>query len=370
MEFGLIYELSVPRPFGPGVEAAVYHNAIEQARLADQLGFSAIWSVEHHFLEEYSHASCPEMFLAAIAMVTQNVRLGFGIATCVPEINSPIKLAERAAVLDILSHGRVEFGTGRSSTWTELGGVGARPQDTKRSWDEFVRIIPRMWTEERLSHRGVTYSFPERAILPRPVQTPHPPMWLAVTAPGTEMDAAERGLGCLTLSYGSVAKSARRFDAYRQRIKTCDPVGAFVNDRIATVNWLYCHEDTPTAHKRGMQMVDSFSSMAAQTMEISQAFPSNNYGALGLLGQLRADPDNAGRKAVPDGLCIGSPAEIIAVLKEWESAGVDQINFMVNARECVPQSEVLDSLRLFAREVMPHLKKSTVLPEREAVHVK
>lgn len=354
MEFGLIFELSVPRPFGPGVERAVYMNALEQIRVAESVGFSSVWCVEHHFLEEYSHASCPEMFLTAAAMQTTRMRLGFGIATCVPEINSPVKLAERAAVLDVLSNGRVEFGTGRSSTWTELGGVGAQPQDTKKSWDEYVRTIPKMWTQDRFSYQGVSYSFPERAVLPKPVQTPHPPLWLAVTAPGTEIDAAERGMGSLTLSYGNIAKSAKRFENYRKIIKTAEPVGALVNEKVATVNWMYCHEDGKSAELKGQAMVDTFSSMAAQTMEISQAYPSNNYGALGLLGQLRADPDNADRKSLPDGLLVGDPQALVKILKDWESAGVDQINLMINAREVLEQEDVLASLRLFGREVLPH----------------
>src|SRR5262245_51843677 len=104
MQFGLIYELSVPRPFAPGVEQAVFHNALEQVRLADSLGFDQVWCVEHHFLEEYSHASCPEMFLAACAAQTKAVRLGFGIATCVPEMTHPARLAERGAFLDVLSN--------------------------------------------------------------------------------------------------------------------------------------------------------------------------------------------------------------------------------------------------------------------------
>nr|WP_295469311.1 LLM class flavin-dependent oxidoreductase [Mesorhizobium sp.] len=372
MQFGLIFELSVPRPFSPGVEQSVFHNSIEQVRLAEKLGFSHAWCVEHHFLEEYSHSSCPEMFLAACAMVTTTMRLGFGIATCIPEMTHPARLAERGAFLDVLSNGRAEFGTGRSSTWTELGGFGAAPETTKRTWDEYVRAIPQMWMQDRFSYKGQGFSMPERAVLPKPVQKPHPPMWLAVTAPGTELDAAERGLGCLTLSYGNVSKNAKRFETYRKLIRTCEPVGAFANEQIAAANWLYCHEDSRTAAKKGEAMVQSFSSMAAQTLEISQAFPSSNYGALGLLGRLRADPDKAGDKALPDGLCIGNPAEIVNTVKEWESAGLDLLLFMVNAREVVPQSEVLASLELFSREVMPHFsaRPSIVAPYRErAVHV-
>ena len=98
-------------------------------RLADELGFDQVWAVEHHFLEEYSHCPAPELFLTACAMITKNIRVGHGIVVCVPQFNHPIKIAERAAVLDILSGGRLEVGTGRSATWTELGGFRANPDD-------------------------------------------------------------------------------------------------------------------------------------------------------------------------------------------------------------------------------------------------
>ena len=133
MKFGLFYELSVPRPWTRESERTVYDNALEQVKLADELGFDQVWAVEHHFLEEYSHCPAPELFLTACAMVTKKIRVGFGIVVCVPEFNHPIKIAERTAVLDILSGGRVDVGTGRSATWTELAGFNAKPDITKKS---------------------------------------------------------------------------------------------------------------------------------------------------------------------------------------------------------------------------------------------
>src|SRR5918911_4210259 len=148
MQFGIFYELSVPRPWMRESERTVYNNALEQVTLADELGFDQVWAVEHHFLEEYSHCSAPELFLTAVATSTTRIRVGHGAVVCVPVMNHPIRVAERAAVLDILSGGRLEFGTGRSATWTELAGFQASPDDTKKTWDEFVRVIPKMWTRE------------------------------------------------------------------------------------------------------------------------------------------------------------------------------------------------------------------------------
>jgi alkanesulfonate monooxygenase SsuD/methylene tetrahydromethanopterin reductase-like flavin-dependent oxidoreductase (luciferase family) len=153
MKFGLFYELSVPRPWTRESDRTVYMNALEQVQLADELGFDQVWAVEHHFLEEYSHCPAPELFLTACAMTTKKIRVGHGIVICVPEFNHPIKIAERTAVLDILSGGRLEVGTGRSATWTELGGFRADPDTTKKSWDEFVRCLPKMWTQDSRTRR-------------------------------------------------------------------------------------------------------------------------------------------------------------------------------------------------------------------------
>ena len=354
MKFGVFYELSVPRPWDREAERSVYMNALEQVRLADELGFDQVWCVEHHFLEEYSHSSAPELFLTACAMQTKNIRVGHGIVVCVPQFNHPVRIAERAAVLDILSGGRLEFGTGRSATWTELAGFQADPDETKKTWDEFVRVIPKMWTQERFSHQGRAFSMPSRAILPKPYQKPHPPMWVAVTSPGTELDAADRGLGSLGLTFGGVAEQEKKIAEYRRRIKSCDPVGEFVNEQVNTVNFLYCHENSETGLNTGRRLAGTFNYLAAQLLSAREAYPTRSYPSQGLLPQLRqesASPGDGGK--VPDALCIGDPARIIEAVKSWESVGVDRINFLLNAVETVPQQEVLDSLRLFAKEVMP-----------------
>ena len=266
MEFGLFMELSVPRPWTADSERQVYENALEQVRLADELGFDYIWAVEHHFLEEYSHCSGPDIFLSAAATMTKRIRVGHGVVACVPQYQSPIRVAERAAVLDIISGGRLELGTGRSATWPELSGFGANPDDTKKTWDEFVRVIPKMWMQERFAWNGRMFSMPERAILPKPLQKPHPPMWVAVTSPGTEIDAADRGLGCLGLSPGGFADSEKKVLNYRKHIETCDPVGAFVNDKVLTVNFLSCCEDGDLGRRNGLKVASMFSYMAAQLL--------------------------------------------------------------------------------------------------------
>jgi alkanesulfonate monooxygenase SsuD/methylene tetrahydromethanopterin reductase-like flavin-dependent oxidoreductase (luciferase family) len=260
-------------------------------------------------------------------------------------------------VLDILSGGRLEFGTGRSATWTELGGFQANPDETKKTWDEFVRVIPKMWTRERFAYQGRAFAMPERAVLPKPYQKPHPPMWVAVTSPGTELDAAERGLGSLGLTFAGFAEQEQKIAEYRRRIRVCEPVGEFVNEQVATVNFLFCHEDLAYGVATGRRLANTFNYLAAQLLTAREAYPTPAYPLPGLLPQLRQEAVGPGDPSgAPEGLCIGDPRRITEVIKRWEAIGVDQINFLLNALETVPQEEVLNSLRLFAREVMPAFK--------------
>ena len=359
MRFGIFYELSVPRPWTAESERQVYLNALEQVRLADELGFHSVWAVEHHFLEEYSHSSAPELFLTACAMQTQQIRVGHGIVICVPEFNHPVKIAERAAVLDILSGGRLEFGTGRSATWTELGGFRANPDTTKNSWDEFVHAIPQMWMQERFGFEGQYFSMPTRAVLPKPYQKPHPPMWVAVSTPGTEMDAADRGMGALGVNFSTFKEQEERVQQYRRRIANCTPCGAVINDKLASANFLFCHEESAQGISIGGRMIANFQYLAGQLDMAKEAFPTKGYPSPGLLASARRQASSPGEPgAPPEGIAIGSPDQIVKELKKWESVGVDQINFILNASELIPQDQVLASLRLFGREVMPHFPSS------------
>ncbi len=354
MEFGVFYELSVPRPFTAEAERRVYENALEQVRLADELGFDSVWAVEHHFLAEYSHCSAPELFLTACAMQTKRIRVGHGAVVCVPAMNHPVRVAERAATLDILSGGRLELGTARSSTWTELGGFEVDPDSTKKTWDEYVRVLPKMWTQDRFAHEGSCFSMPERAILPKPLQKPHPPLWVTVTSPGTELDAADRGIGSLGVAAASFAEQERRTREYRRRIQLCDPVGA-VNDRVATLNFLYCHESAKQAAASGLMMLGLFAMLNAHLLSTREAYPTRVYQSLGNLAPRPTSDDGSPgeRRAVPDGIAIGDPKQIIEALRRWQEIGVDAVNFVLNASEILSQEQVLESLRVFASEVMP-----------------
>ena len=361
MKFGIFFEMSTPRPFSGGIEKQVYDNALEQARLADELGFDTVWAVEHHFLEEYSHCSAPEVVLTAVAAQTERIRVGHGAVVCVPEMNHPIRVAERAAVLDLVSGGRLELGTARSSTWTELGGFNVDPDDTKKTWDEFVRALPRLWAPGATRWDGRCFSMPERNVLPKPLQDPHPPLWVTVTSPGTELDAADRGIGCLGVAAASYAEQERRTREYHRRIQLCDPVSSVVNDQATTLNFLFCHEDPKHAATQGMAMVGTFGLANSHLLWTREAYPTRAYQSLANLapsGGSKGSSNPSDPFGIPEGICVGDPDRLVDAIKHWESIGIDGINFMLNGLELIPQDEVLDSMRLFAREVMPHFRET------------
>src|SRR5437667_3530151 len=136
MRFGIFYEHQFPRPWDEGGELKLFQDALDQVELADRLGIDHAWEVEHHFLEEYSHSSAPEVFLAAGSQRTKQIRLGHGIVLMPPGYNHPARIAERIATLDLVSKGRVEFGTGESASRMELEGFGVPPTEKRAMWRE------------------------------------------------------------------------------------------------------------------------------------------------------------------------------------------------------------------------------------------
>ena len=195
MKFGLMYEIQIPEPHYPGVEQERYKQIMAQVELADEEGFDYFWTVEHHFLNEFSHCSAPEVLYGALSQRTRRIRIGHAVALLPGQYNHPVRVAERAAVLDILSDGRMDLGTGRSTTLIEMDGFEVNPADTKAQWEEAISMIPRMWTEDTFSHEGRFYSIPPRKVIPKPVQTPHPPLWVACSQPDSFRAAGEMGLG-------------------------------------------------------------------------------------------------------------------------------------------------------------------------------
>ncbi|MHC2403224.1 alkanesulfonate monooxygenase SsuD/methylene tetrahydromethanopterin reductase-like flavin-dependent oxidoreductase (luciferase family) [Bradyrhizobium barranii subsp. barranii] len=169
MKFGIFYELQLPRPWVAGDELKLYQNALSQMELADKLGYDHAWVVEHHFLEEYSHSPSPESFLAAASQRTKNIRLGHGILQLTT--NHPARVAERVAVLDLLSNGRCEFGMGESASITELTPFGRDMETKKEVFEEAVQAIFPMFKDAGSEHHGKYFDIPLRNVVPKPCRS-------------------------------------------------------------------------------------------------------------------------------------------------------------------------------------------------------
>lgn len=182
MQFGIFYEHQLPRPWNVDDEYQLFQEALDQVELADRLGYDYAWEVEHHFLEEYSHSSSPEVFLAAAAARTENIRLAHGIRQVIPNYNHPARTAEGIATLDLISNGRVDFGIGEGATRLELHGFNIAAK-TKRSvsLETAEQIANMMVMEPYPGYDSEAFSMPCRNVLPKPRQKPHPPMWIACT---------------------------------------------------------------------------------------------------------------------------------------------------------------------------------------------
>src|SRR5258706_796891 len=202
MKCGILYEQQLPRPWDEGSELQLIQDALEQVELADKLGFDVVWEVEHHYVEEYSHSSAPEVFLAACSQRTRNIRLGHGIIQTAPAYNHPARTAERVAMLDLVSGGRVEFGSGESSSEAELAGFEIDPFYKRDMWLEGLEVAIRCMTETPFTGvEGKFVSMPPRNVVPKPVQKPHPPLWVACSRRETILLAAEKGIGSLTFAF-------------------------------------------------------------------------------------------------------------------------------------------------------------------------
>ena len=194
MKFGVFYELQLPKPWNDGDEHRLFHEALEQVVLADRLGFDYAWEVEHHFLDEYSHASSPEIFLSFAAARTKNIRVGHGIRQVIPNYNHPARTAEGIASLDLLSNGRLDFGIGEGATRLELGGFNIPAREKRAMALEAAEQVANMLVLEPYpGFEGKYFSMPCRNVVPKPFQKPHPPMWMACTNRDTIKIAARNG---------------------------------------------------------------------------------------------------------------------------------------------------------------------------------
>ncbi len=356
MKFGLMYEIQIPEPHYEGIEYERYKQVLAQVELADDVGFDYFWSVEHHFLREFSHCSAPEVLYGAISQRTRQIRIGHAVVLLPSQYNHPVRVAERAAVLDIVSDGRMDLGTGRSTTLIEMDGFEVNPDETRAQWKEAISMIPRMWTEDPFSHEGEFYHIPPRSVIPKPVQKPHPPLWVACSQPDSFRAAGEMGLGVLCFSLGGYDQMDERVAMYREGIKNADPVGKFVNDQVAALCVINVAENDEEAREVAGPEGGWFVEMAAALYNPWQGrdVPDSYKFAVGAI-----DEERVGRTVadhVESGaFAMGNPDTVIKVLKEYEKRGVDQILCFMQMGN-LSHARVMDSIKLFAKYVIPYFK--------------
>jgi alkanesulfonate monooxygenase SsuD/methylene tetrahydromethanopterin reductase-like flavin-dependent oxidoreductase (luciferase family) len=381
MRFGIFYEHQLPRPWEPDDEHRLLLNALEQIELADSLGFDYVWEVEHHFLEEYSHSSAPEVFLAAASQRTRRIRLGHGIVQLPPNFNHPARVAERIATLDLLSSGRVEFGTGEASSEAELGGFGVDRSKKRDQWTEAIDVIARMLVEEPFAgHVGDAINVPPRNVVPKPLQKPHPPLWVACSRRETIHLAATKGIGALSFSFVEADEARMWVNDYYETIASedCVPAGFAVNPTIACVLPFMCHEDEETAIDRGLDGCHFF----GYSLGHYYVFGNHRPGVTDIWQEFLANRDNfgfsrrvaaktgevLGAQLMEEGLgslrgAIGTPDQVRELVRRYEEAGVDQLVFVSQAGRN-RHEDVCESLELFAREVMPEFQDRAELGEQ------
>ncbi len=349
MKFGIFYEHQIPRPWNPGDEHRLFKEALDQVELADKLGIDYAWEVEHHFLEEYSHSSAPEVFLAACSQRTKNIRLGHGITLMPPGYNHPARVAERIATLDLVSDGRVEWGTGESSSRIELEGYGVGYMQKREAWEEAVRETSRMLAMNPYpGFDGKYFKMPERNIVPKPLQSPHPPLWVACSNRDTIKLAARMGIGALTFAFIDPSDAKYWVDEYYETFKNeCTPIGRAVNPNIAMVTGFMCHENSETAVAQGLEGFKFFGYALAHYYITGTHVP----GKTNIWEEFKKAPPFP---QMPTG-GIGNPDEVRANLAKFEDVGVDQVVFIQQGGNN-RHADICSSLELFAERVQPEFK--------------
>jgi alkanesulfonate monooxygenase SsuD/methylene tetrahydromethanopterin reductase-like flavin-dependent oxidoreductase (luciferase family) len=370
MKFGIFYEHQLPKPWTEGLELQLFQDALDQVELADKLGIDYAWEVEHHFLEEYSHSSSPEIFLAAASQRTKNIRLGHGIRQVITNYNHPARTAECIATLDLVSNGRVDFGTGESSANLELGGFNI-PVDSKREQylEATEEICNMLVMDPYPGFEGKYFDMPCRNIVPKPVQKPHPPVWVACSNRETIKMAARLGIGALTFAFVDPLEAKHWVDEYYNIIKSdeCVPIGHAVNANICMVTSFSLHQDREEAINRGLEGFEFF----GYALGSLYGFGEHKPGRENLFKEFREmrdkkleeTPIDMTRSLSAERGGIGTPEDMREHLKKFEQVGVDQVTFIQQAG-MNKHEHICESLELFAAEVMPEFKAREA--EREA----
>ena len=367
MRFGVFYELQMPKPWDAESERRIVHEALAQVELADRLGFDYAWCVEHHFLEEYSHCSAPEVFLAAAAARTRRIRLGHGIRQVIPNYNHPARTAEGLGMLDLVSDGRLDFGIGEGATRLELGGFKISAKEKRAMALEAAEQIANMMVLEPYpGFDGRWFTMPARNVIPKPLQKPHPPMWMACTNRDTIRVAARNGLGALAFAFVDPDEARTWSGIYYDIIRSeeCVPLGHSVNANLAMVSAFSIHEDRAEAIRRGQEGFEFFF-FAVNALVAQDARPGRSRlweSFIRARGDRTAELVARAQDAGYRGAGIGTSDDMRTHVREFQAAGVDQVIFLQQAGHN-RHKDILAALELFARTVAPEFQREAAARE-------
>jgi len=354
MEFGIFNSLYVPKVVleaDPNAEAQRLRNEVEWTKAADRSGFKYTWATEHHFLEEYSHLSANETFLGYVAAVTERIHIGSGIMNITPPVNHPARVAERAAVLDILSGGRFEFGTGRGSSTTEQAGFGIDdPELTKEMFDEVLPLFPRMWSETDFSYEGTHFSMPSRNVLPKPETKPHPPLWVAAGNPGTFEKAARLGLGVLCFAHGTPDTLAPLIETYKKNIEKAEPIGGYVNDNIMVTSQMLCLEDGAKARKIATEMTSGYHN--SLVFRYLDTFPKPPWVPEWPAVIPEPTVEEVSDRVEKGLMIVGDPDECTKATQRYVDIGADQLTFGMLS-STMPIEIAIEAVETYGKHVIP-----------------
>ncbi|MCB5179690.1 LLM class flavin-dependent oxidoreductase [Streptomyces antimicrobicus] len=363
MEFGLFVQGHVPEARSKVDPEAEHKALIEETEYviqADKSGFKYAWASEHHFLEEYSHLSANEVFLGYLAHATERIHLGSGIFNPLAQVNHPVKVAEKVAMLDHLSKGRFEFGTGRGAGSHEILGFLPGITDmnhTKEIWEETIAEFPKMFLQEEYEgFQGKHWSLPPRKVFPKPYGKAHPAMWYAAGSPSSYAMAARKGLGVLGFSVQKVSDMEWVLEQYKTAIQEAEPVGAFVNDNVMVTSTAIVAEThdkaVEIAVNAGMNRFQSLVFRYHDTFPRPEAIPQWPE----ILPEYDAEIIEL---LIAEELMIcGDPQEVLAQCKRWEQAGADQLSFGLPTG--ISYEDTMTTIKLLGEHVIPEIDTDPV----------
>jgi alkanesulfonate monooxygenase SsuD/methylene tetrahydromethanopterin reductase-like flavin-dependent oxidoreductase (luciferase family) len=353
-----------PHPYGQReAEQRTYDEALEEIHLADKLGFNTIWCVEHHFRDGRSASSCSEAILGGLALSTEQIRLGFGVTLTPFGFIHPARLAEKVATVDLLSHGRVEWGTGRSTPMEQVA-FGVPTDDRSRDqWREAIEIVVAMWESELFSYESENFSFPARIQIPKPYQDPHPPVWQAAASLTSAISAGELGLGLLSFALlQPVETMANLIQEYRNAQAAARPEKMLTrvrNDRVGVYTLVHAYDDAQEAANYGLwESVNWwYRNLAEFTLKWELSHLSEDAAAAMFPGL-----DQVLRGEIPgeyyqeqDMIIIGTPDECLEKIIRYDEVGVDQLLCYVQFGD-LPHEKVMRNLELLGTQVIPKLE--------------